>query len=117
MAYDDLSDVIAQINARPKPLSMYIFDKDRSRIDRIINETSSGSVGINLTLIQFIHNGLPFGGVNNSGLGNAHGRYGFRAFSHERAVMRNQLSALPLVFAPYTTSVKRLIGIVKRVLG
>lgn len=117
MAYDNLSDVIAQINARPKPLAMYIFDKDRSRIDRIINETSSGSVGINLTLIQFIHNGLPFGGVNNSGLGNAHGRYGFRVFSHERAVMRNHFTVLPLVFAPYTTSVKRLIGIVKRALG
>tara|TARA_R110000737_G_scaffold26639_1_gene45423 strand:- start:1751 stop:3163 length:1413 start_codon:yes stop_codon:yes gene_type:complete len=117
IAYDDLSDVVAQINARPKPLSLYIFDKDRNRIDRIINETSSGSVGINLTLIQFIHNGLPFGGVNNSGLGNAHGHYGFRAFSHERAVMRNHFSALPLVFAPYTTGVKRLIDIIKRVLG
>lgn len=117
MAYEDLSDVIAQINARPKPLSLYIFDKDRSRIDRIINETSSGSVGINLTLIQFIHNGLPFGGVNNSGLGNAHGAYGFRAFSHERAVMRNYFSALPLVFAPYTTGVKRIIGLVKKILG
>ncbi len=117
IAYDDLVDVIAQINARPKPLSLYIFDKDQGRIDRIITETSSGSVGINLTLIQFIHNGLPFGGVNNSGIGNAHGHYGFRAFSHERAVMTNHFSALPLIFAPYSTGVKRIIDIVKKVLG
>ena len=117
MAFDDLSEIIAQINARPKPLSLYIFSKDRSSINRIVNETSSGSVGINLTLIQFIHNGLPFGGVNNSGIGNAHGYYGFRTFSHERAVMTNHFSALPLVFAPYTKGVKRLVGIIKRVLG
>lgn len=117
MAYDELEDVITQINARPKPLSLYVFDNDRKRVDQIIEATSSGSVGVNLTLIQFIHNGLPFGGVNNSGLGSAHGHYGFRAFSHERAVMTNHFSALPLVFAPYTTGVKRIVGIIRRVLG
>lgn len=117
MTYDNLADVITQINARPKPLSLYIFDKDRGRVDQIIRETSSGSVGVNLTLIQFIHNGLPFGGVNNSGMGNAHGHYGFRAFSHERAVMTNHFSVLPLVFAPYTTGVSRIVGIVRRILG
>ncbi len=117
ITYEDLGEVITQINARPKPLSLYIFDKNRNRINRIVRETSSGSVGINLLLIQFIHNGLPFGGVNNSGLGNAHGQYGFRAFSHERAIMTNHFSVLPLVFAPYTTGVKRIITIAKRVLG
>ena len=117
MTYNDLDAVIGQINARPKPLSLYIFDRDRGRIDQIIQETSSGSVGVNLTMIQFIHNGLPFGGVNNSGLGSAHGHYGFRAFSHERAVMRNHFSALPMIFAPYTTGVKRLIEIAKRIVG
>ena len=117
MTYNDLDDVIGQINARPKPLSLYIFDRHRGRINQIIQETSSGSVGVNLTMIQFIHNGLPFGGVNNSGLGSAHGHYGFRAFSHERAVMRNHFSALPMIFAPYTTGVKRLIEIAKRIVG
>ena len=115
--YDNLDSVVSQINARPKPLSLYIFDKDRDRINQIVNETSSGSVGINLTLIQYIHNGLPFGGVNNSGQGSTHGRYGFRAFSHERAVMTNYFSALPMVFAPYTTKVKRLIAFIKRALS
>ncbi len=117
IAYTDLEDVITQINARPKPLSLYIFAKERGLIDRVITETSSGSVGINLTLIQFINNGLPFGGVNASGIGNAHGHYGFRAFSHERAVMTNHISAVPLVFAPYTPSVRRIIAVAKKLLG
>ena len=117
ITYDDLDAAITQINARPKPLSLYIFDKDRARLDQIIAETSSGSVGVNLTLVQFIHNGLPFGGVNNSGLGNAHGLFGFRAFSHERAILTNHFSAFPLLFPPYTKGVRRLVSIIKRVLG
>ncbi|WP_166507146.1 aldehyde dehydrogenase family protein [Frigidibacter mobilis] len=115
--YDDIGEVIARINAGPKPLALYVFDKDRAGTAQIIAATSSGSVGVNLTVAQFTHTGLPFGGVNHSGIGAAHGEYGFRAFSHERAILTNRGSALPLIFPPYTARVKRLIGLVKRLLG
>ena len=117
MPYDDITDVISQINAKPKPLALYFFGKSRALADRVITATSSGSVGINLTVAQFTHNGLPFGGVNGSGIGAAHGHFGFRAFSHERAILSNHFSVLPLVFPPYTPRVTRLIGLVKRILG
>ena len=117
IAYDDPAEVIARINAGPKPLALYVFDRDRARMQAIIAATSSGSVGVNLTVAQFTHTGLPFGGVNHSGIGAAHGEYGFRAFSHERAILTNHGSALPLMFPPYTARVKRLIGLVKRFLG
>lgn len=115
--YTDLTEVIKQINARPKPLALYIFGKSRDVTDQIITATSSGSVGINLTVAQFTHQGLPFGGVNSSGIGAAHGHFGFQAFSHERAILANHFSALPLIFPPYTTRVKRLIALIKRLLG
>lgn len=38
--------------------------------------------------VALFEDNLPFGGVNNSGVGSAHGEYGFEAFSHERAVLR-----------------------------
>lgn len=117
ISYDDIETVIQQINARPKPLSLYIFAKSQELTDKIIATTSSGSVGVNLTVAQFTHTGLPFGGVNNSGIGAAHGHYGFQAFSHERAILTNRFSALPMVFPPYTRQVSRLIGFVKRILG
>ena len=117
LPYDDLGQVIDRINARDKPLALYVFDRDRARIDRVIRETSSGAVGVNLTLVQFSHLGLPFGGVNGSGMGAAHGVHGFRAFSHERAVMRNRFLALPLLFPPYGARVMRLIGLLKRFVG
>ena len=115
--YDDIDEVISQINTRPKPLALYVFGKSRAMTDRIVAATSSGGVGVNLTVAQFTHTGLPFGGVNSSGIGAAHGHYGFQAFSHERAILSNHFSALPLVFPPYSRRVKRLIGLVKRFLG
>jgi aldehyde dehydrogenase (NAD+) len=115
--YDDLDQVIDRINTRDKPLALYIFDRDRSRIDRILAQTTSGGVGINLTLVQFTHPGLPFGGVNTSGIGSGHGVHGFAAFSHQRAVLRNRFLPLPLVFPPYGPRQMRLIRLVKRLLG
>jgi len=48
----------------------------------VLQETSAGGTCVNASVLQFGHDNLPFGGINNSGLGNAHGIYGFRAFSH-----------------------------------
>jgi len=117
MSYDDIETVLARINARPKPLSLYIFDKNKTRVDHILAATSSGGVGVNLTMLHYTHAELPFGGVNNSGIGAAHGFNGFRAFSHERSVLRNRFSLTPLVFAPYEGLAKRLIDLAKRFLG
>lgn len=115
--FDDLTPVIDRINARDKPLALYIFDRDQTRIDRIVSETTSGGVGINLTVVHYTHGNLPFGGVNTSGIGAAHGEWGFRAFSHERAVLRNRFLMMPLLFPPYGPRTLRLIGLIRRILG
>ncbi|WP_137112747.1 aldehyde dehydrogenase family protein [Rhodobacter sp. SY28-1] len=117
LTYTDLDAVLAAINHGDKPLALYVFDRDAARIEKITRATTSGGVGVNLTLVQFTHPNLPFGGVNTSGIGSAHGEAGFRAFSHERAVLRNRFLLLPLLFPPYTARVMRLVGLVKRVFG
>lgn len=117
LTYTDPESVLARINAGEKPLALYIFDRDAARVDGIIRATTSGGVGVNLTLAQFTHANLPFGGVNTSGIGTSHGEHGFLAFSHERAVLRNRFLLLPLIFPPYSPRVMRLIGMIKRVLG
>jgi aldehyde dehydrogenase (NAD+) len=115
--FEGLDSVVQAINARPKPLALYVFAKSRPWVDHIIAATSSGSVGVNLTMVQFTHTGLPFGGVNHSGIGAAHGYHGFLAFSHQRAVLANRFSPLPLIFPPYTPRIKRLVSLVKRLFG
>jgi aldehyde dehydrogenase (NAD+) len=59
--------------------------------------------------MQFAHKNLPFGGIGTSGLGKAHGFYGFRAFSHERAVLEDKFSMAPLLHPPYTKRVKQMV--------
>jgi aldehyde dehydrogenase (NAD+) len=115
--YDDIDLVIKKINDNPKPLALYIFDKNQSFAQNIIDQTSSGAVGINITVVHFLHPGLPFGGVNNSGIGAAHGEYGFSSFSHHKALMEDKYSLIYLLFPPYTGWVRRLIDTAVRILG
>jgi len=108
ISYADLDEVIRRINADPKPLALYIWSKTESNIQKVMKQTSSGGACINNTVVQFLHGNLPFGGVNNSGIGNGHGHYGFKAFSHERAVVRTQISALSMFYPPYTDFTRRI---------
>ena len=98
IAYRDLESVISSINAGDKPLALYMYSRDNGNIEKVLNNTSSGGACVNHSLMQFLHGNLPFGGVNNSGLGNAHGHYGFMAFSHERGVVRTQFSIAATLF-------------------
>ena len=98
IGYNALDDVIAAINAEPKPLALYIYSRNRADIAKVLQQTASGGACVNHALVQFLHGRLPFGGVNNSGLGNAHGHYGFKAFSHERAVVQTQLPLAATLF-------------------
>jgi aldehyde dehydrogenase (NAD+) len=116
LPYRDLTEAIGAINARPKPLALYVYAKDRARIEQILAKTSAGGSCVNASLLQFTHENLPFGGIGNSGLGNAHGFYGFRAFSHERAVLEDKFSIVPMLFPPYTPRVKQMIKLALRFL-
>jgi len=107
--YTDIDKVIAEINARPKPLALYVFSEDKQFIEQVISRTSAGGTCINTSMVQFLQENLPFGGVNDSGIGKAHGEYGFKAFSNERAVVQDKFSMGHLMFPPYTPKVRKLI--------
>ncbi|TAG27720.1 MAG: aldehyde dehydrogenase family protein [Burkholderiales bacterium] len=98
--FSDINQVIAQINAAPKPLALYIFSKDSERIDQVLSNTSSGGACVNHCMVHYAHGNLPFGGVNNSGIGSGHGHFGFKAFSHERAVLTGGWLRSEKLFAP-----------------
>jgi aldehyde dehydrogenase (NAD+) len=86
VTYQDLDDVIEHISGRAKPLALYIYSNDRNNIDKVLSRTSSGGVTINGFFSHYLENQLPFGGVNQSGMGSYHGVFGFKTFSHERAI-------------------------------
>ncbi|CAL5015678.1 unnamed protein product [Urochloa decumbens] len=100
-----IEDSIAFVNAKPKPLAIYAFTRDAALRRRIVDETSSGSVTFNDAVVQYAMDGLPFGGVGQSGFGQYHGRYSFEMFSHKKAVMkRGHLIELTLRYPPWDES-------------
>ncbi len=112
--YTELTEAIAIINARPKPLALYFFSKNKNLQQRVLRETSSGSVCLNDTLMQFAVSDLPFGGVGDSGIGSYHGKAGFDTFSHYKSVLHKSLSVDPnWRYAPY----KGKLQLLKRIIG
>jgi aldehyde dehydrogenase (NAD+) len=108
--YSDVDDVIAQINAQPKPLALYVYSSHQAQIKKILQQTSSGGACVNQCMMHYAQGNLPFGGVNNSGIGSAHGHHGFKAFSHERSVLVAGRIRLEKLFAPpYTAGRFKLI--------
>ena len=90
MTYDNIDQAIGYIEARDKPLALYVFSPDEENVDKVLKRTSSGGVTVNGVFSHYLENRLPFGGVNGSGMGSYHGHFGFKAFSHERAVYMHQ---------------------------
>jgi aldehyde dehydrogenase (NAD+) len=116
ITYSQIDEVIDRINAAPKPLALYIWSNDRARCEHIIADTSAGGSCINHQSIQFLHHNLPFGGVNNSGIGSYHGEWGIKAFSHERAIVKMNFMLARVFFPPYTDFTRRLVGWILRFL-
>lgn len=99
--YREIDEAIAYINAKPSALSMYIFSGRKKNVARIIAGTRNGNLVVNDCGIQFYNNYLPFGGVNNSGIGRGHGEFGFLEFSNQRAVVyQNRIYPHTTLFLP-----------------
>ena len=109
ISFRELDEVTEAINQGPKPLAMYIWSRSSTNSDHLIVSTSSGGVCINHVSAHFLHHRLPFGGVNNSGLGSYHGEWGVRAFSHERAILRTRFMIIKMFFPPYTERISSLL--------
>ncbi|WP_397390705.1 coniferyl aldehyde dehydrogenase [Polynucleobacter sp.] len=116
VAINDTDSIIHYINKRPKPLALYWFGKNKKVMQRILNETCSGGVTINDTLLHAAIEDLPFGGIGASGMGAYHGKAGFEAFSHRKSVLEvrgffglNFLRGTKLARPPYDKGVERLL--------
>ncbi|MGC9323756.1 MAG: aldehyde dehydrogenase [Desulfomonilia bacterium] len=102
LSYSSFPEAIRFVNSRPKPLSLYLFSRDREHHTQVLRETSSGALCINDAVVHFVSHFLPFGGVGESGMGTYHGRASFETFSHTKGVVKNTLAFdIPLRYVPY----------------
>ena len=106
---EGLTQAIEFVNARPKPLALYVFG-DTPTADRVLAETSSGGAAVNQVLMHVAVPELPFGGVGPSGMGAYHGKAGFDTFSHHKSVLRRTTRPDPAIaYPPYTAFKKKLL--------
>ena len=116
LTYTTLDEALSFVNARPKPLALYIFSRDRGATDTMLARTTAGGTAVNNVVLHLAHPELPFGGVGTSGHGSYHGSYGFRTFSHERAVLvQGRWNAARLLYPPYGRRVRALARLLGRV--
>lgn len=109
VTYKTLDKAITYINSKERPLALYIYSNSKKNTKQIIRNTRAGGTCINNSVIHYANHNLPFGGVNNSGIGKSHGFYGFKAFSNQRAVVKQHTFGInELLFPPYTNFKEKL---------
>ncbi len=114
LPYHDRDDVLQTVNSREKPLALYIHSRNRANIDYWLARTSAGDTVINEVMFQFSNVEMPFGGVNNSGLGKSNGYFSFQGFSNQRGVMERTLGTMSMVYPPYTKQKASLINFFRK---
>jgi aldehyde dehydrogenase (NAD+) len=85
--YESDEEVIKFIENRPHPLALYIYTKDKSFKENILNNTNFGGAMINDSVLYYTHPEIPFGGKGESGMGNYSGKYSFETFSQQRPII------------------------------
>ncbi|RSK37296.1 aldehyde dehydrogenase family protein [Hymenobacter metallilatus] len=107
-----LMQAVDEVNARPRPLALYVFTQSQENQHYLLQHIPAGGACVNETILHLGHPDLPFGGFGNSGLGRAHGHAGFLAFSNEKSVLRQRVgrTGLKPIYPPYTPQVKKLIN-------
>jgi aldehyde dehydrogenase (NAD+) len=108
--YQKIEEAVKIINTKEKPLGLYIYSKSEKNINFILDNTRAGNSCVNHNALNYFNVNLPFGGSNNSGIGKAHGFYGFEAFSNARAVYRQHiLGAIDFLAPPYKSWKEKII--------
>ena len=107
--YDKIEEAVDYINAREKPLSAYLFTKDKKIKEYVRDNTTSGCLDINDTLVHFSSPFLPFGGVGNSGMSAYHGKWGFDNMSHLKPVVDQASILFSFRYPPYSKTALKFL--------
>jgi aldehyde dehydrogenase (NAD+) len=114
VTFEKQEEALNMILSRPKPLALYIFTKSNKNKEFFLKRTSSGGTVVNDCLIHYAHVNLPFGGVNNSGIGRGGGHFGFLDFSNIRPVLEQKFAQTSMLYPPYNDKVKKLTDLIKK---
>jgi aldehyde dehydrogenase (NAD+) len=110
LTVSSVDEAIAHVNAGAKPLAAYVFTSSRRTAQRVTEQVPSGGTVVNHAMMHCLVPQLPFGGVGTSGMGAYHGRWGFEAFSHRKAVLSKTTRPDPdLLYPPYSEREQKIL--------
>jgi aldehyde dehydrogenase (NAD+) len=110
LTFSDINSAIHEVKSRPKPLSCYIYSKNKKTIKKLLKELSFGGGAVNDSIMHLTNSNLPFGGVGFSGFGSYHAKAGFNNFSHYKSILHKSFwFESGLKYAPYSDTKKKLI--------
>lgn len=87
-------DAISYINKGEKPLAMYVFSKNKDKMEFFMKQVPCGGVTLNDVIFHAANAELPFGGVGNSGMGAYHGKFTFDTFTHKKSCLSRSYNSL-----------------------
>ena len=90
LPYNSIDECIERINARPRPLALYVMSTNKDTVNKILKHTHSGGACVNDTIMHVSVEDAPFGGIGNSGIGHYHGEEGFRRLSKAKTVLTSK---------------------------
>lgn len=110
LTFDDGDKLIADINAHPHPLALYIFSSDKKFISDVLSRCAFGGGCVNDTIIHLATPYMGFGGVGNSGMGSYHGKEGYDCFTHKKSVV-DRITGVDMAvrYQPYTRSKEKML--------
>ena len=115
LTFDDIHEALDFVNARPRPLALYLFSQNKTTQELFLRRASFGGGCINDTIVHLATSRMGFGGVGNSGMGRYHGKDSFDTFSHRKSIVKkSSLLDLPVRYAPYTPARDRLLRLFLR---
>jgi coniferyl-aldehyde dehydrogenase len=115
VSYESLDAAIAQINAKARPLALYWFGTNAQAQANVLDNTVSGGVTVNDTLMHIAHENLPFGGIGESGWGSYHGEAGFLRLTMQKPVLvQSKWARGDLFYPPYGKRFDQVLGLLKR---
>jgi aldehyde dehydrogenase (NAD+) len=103
LRYSNVHEAITEIKRRPRPLTGYIFSRNQSTIDKFVSGFSFGGGAVNQTNVHVYLDTVPFGGVGESGIGSAGGKYGYDSMTHAKSILISPPDvSIDHVYPPFT---------------
>lgn len=105
LEFSSIDEVLGSLAGKTKPLALYFFSSDKARQRRVLETASLGGGCVNDTILHVAKSRMPFGGVEESGMGSYHGKASFETFSHAKsALVKSYRSDLQARCPPFGTN-------------